>query len=171
VTHLATTDAKSVLCEGGRATVLALTHENLLDEICLTVRGASLSDASRALGGIMPDASSWTPISTKMGEVMTKAITCQIGVPEARLITKACTPSADRITRMMCKMGRFVRSLPNPSRSTKGSEKAVAMAYCQKVSDCGLKPNWAVITKVMALAAAKQMPASTIKAAPFRRLV
>jgi hypothetical protein len=36
-------------------------------------------------------------------------------------------------------MGRFVRSLPNPSRSTKGSEKAVAMAYCQKVSDCGLK--------------------------------
>lgn len=83
VTHLATTDAKSVLCEGGRATVLALTHENLLDEICLTVRGASLSDASRALGGIMPDASSWTPISTKMADDATTIFSvwrCATGV-------------------------------------------------------------------------------------------
>jgi riboflavin biosynthesis pyrimidine reductase len=68
VTHLAATDARSILCEGGRATVLSLIHENLLDELCLTVRGASLSDAYRALEGIVRDASAWTPISTVMSD-------------------------------------------------------------------------------------------------------
>jgi len=84
VMHLATTDSRSILCEGGRATVLALTHENLLDELCLTVRGTSPADAHRALNGIMPDASAWTPTSTVMSNDASTIFSvwrCATGVP------------------------------------------------------------------------------------------
>ena len=57
---LASSGAESVLCEGGIATVRALAQNQLLDELCLTVRGTSQTDVERAMRGILPEPSSWT---------------------------------------------------------------------------------------------------------------
>jgi hypothetical protein len=60
VGHLAATGSMSILCEGGIATVRALAKARLLDELCLTVRGASRADVERALQGILPDPTGWS---------------------------------------------------------------------------------------------------------------
>jgi riboflavin biosynthesis pyrimidine reductase len=59
VTDLASRGARSVLCEGGVATVRALAQNNLLNELCLTVRGTSLADVQRAMSAILPNESAW----------------------------------------------------------------------------------------------------------------
>jgi len=60
VAHLAETGARAILCEGGLATVRALSDENLLDEMCLTVRGTTVADAHAAFASILPDAPKWS---------------------------------------------------------------------------------------------------------------
>jgi riboflavin biosynthesis pyrimidine reductase len=68
VAHLVETGARAILCEGGVATVLALAAENLLDEVCLTVRGAHLADAQRACASILPDSPPWLRTSAMLSE-------------------------------------------------------------------------------------------------------
>ena len=58
--NLTSSGVESVLCEGGVATVRALARVNLLNELCLTVRGTSPADAERAMRGILPDESCWS---------------------------------------------------------------------------------------------------------------
>ena len=58
--ELASNGARSVLCEGGVATVRALAQQNRLNELCLTGRGTSRADVDRAMLGILPEASGWT---------------------------------------------------------------------------------------------------------------
>jgi riboflavin biosynthesis pyrimidine reductase len=60
VDNLASGGARSVLCEGGVATVRALAQGNHLNELCLSVRGSSLADVQRALRTILPNSSVWT---------------------------------------------------------------------------------------------------------------
>ena len=66
--HLAETGARAILCEGGVATVRALAAEKLLDELCLTVRGAHLADAQRAFTSILPDSPPWRRTSAMLSE-------------------------------------------------------------------------------------------------------
>jgi riboflavin biosynthesis pyrimidine reductase len=68
VAHLAETGASAILCEGGVATVRALAAENLLDELCLTVRGAHLADAQHACASIFPDSPPWLRTSAMLSE-------------------------------------------------------------------------------------------------------
>ena len=60
ITHLHEAGNTAVLCEGGLATVRALTDEHLLDELCLTVRGSTVADAKRAFRSIVPNAPDWS---------------------------------------------------------------------------------------------------------------
>lgn len=60
VSDLASNGVESILCEGGVATVRALAQENLLNELCLTVRGTALGDVEQAMLGILLDGSEWS---------------------------------------------------------------------------------------------------------------
>jgi hypothetical protein len=67
-------------------------------------------------------------------------------------------------------MGWAVFMLARPCFHRTGSENKVAMAYCQKASDCGLKPILQVTVQVIACAQAKPIPARTMKSARFSGL-
>jgi riboflavin biosynthesis pyrimidine reductase len=60
VEDLVSSGARSVLCEGGVATVQALAQNDLLNELCLTVRGTSLADVQRAMRTILPNGPDWS---------------------------------------------------------------------------------------------------------------
>jgi hypothetical protein len=60
VAGLASSGAESILCEGGVATVRALAQANLLNELCLTVRGTSRADVDLAMRAILPEESGWS---------------------------------------------------------------------------------------------------------------
>jgi len=60
VADLASSGAESILCEGGVATVRALAQANLLNELCLTVRGTSRADVELAMRAILPEESGWS---------------------------------------------------------------------------------------------------------------
>ena len=61
VDHVVTQGYRSVLCEGGLATVRALAHEKLLHEVCVTVRGSGRTDVLDAFRALLPDAAGCTP--------------------------------------------------------------------------------------------------------------
>ena len=52
---------RSVLCEGGLATVRALADEKLLLEACVTVRGSARADALEAFRVLLPHATDCVP--------------------------------------------------------------------------------------------------------------
>lgn len=60
VNDVASRGATSILCEGGVASVRALAQANLLNELCLSVRGTSRADVERAMNGILPDETRWS---------------------------------------------------------------------------------------------------------------
>lgn len=61
VAHLAGMGYTSVLCEGGLSTVRALADEDLLSEVCITVRGSTFADTGAAFVALLPEAASCTP--------------------------------------------------------------------------------------------------------------
>ena len=59
--YLVSEGYRSVLCEGGLATVRALAHEKLLHEVCLTVRSSARADVLDAFRALLPQATSCLP--------------------------------------------------------------------------------------------------------------
>ena len=60
VEHLVGTGYTSVLCEGGLSTVRALADEDLLNEVCVTVRGSTRAETRAAFLALLPEATACT---------------------------------------------------------------------------------------------------------------
>ena len=71
---------------------------------------------------------------------MTSAITCHGAMPLAKTWVKVWTPRTDKPIRTRCSTGWRVFMAARPWRQMNEAESAVASAYCQKTSDCALKP-------------------------------